>query len=193
MDYRGRAVKPRPSVVSAEEVASGAEVQGALEQLAFPDPSWFIAGGIHAKNGEWQTVVETQREKGGQVMEWIQEGVDITKFLTRFKGSFRGKHFDSDVPPKMYFANAAGCRPFIQLIEKTISERLCNGSIRVWGEVSVTDPPKVVMPLVVGPSKPRVFRCTVCESVDTGPAVYVRYVETSANNDTEGRIYDIDG
>ncbi len=53
-------------------------------------------------------VVVTQREKGGQVMEWIQEGVEITKFFTHFNGSFREKHFDGDVPPKMYFAMQQG-------------------------------------------------------------------------------------
>ncbi len=38
-----------------------------------------------------------------------------------------------------------------------------------------------------------VLGCMVCESVDTGPAVNFRYVETSANDDTEERVYDVKG
>ncbi len=155
VDYRGRAREPPAHVVSAECMAKGANILHALDSLAFPDPEVFIAGGLHGRLKQWQAIVSNS-EEGKQVLGWVSEGIDVRKFFRPFKGNFKGRHYDCDIPPKMSFPNANSCRDFVGLIEATIGERLKNGSIKVWGQVGQSEPPRVVMPLVVEPSKPRV-------------------------------------
>ena len=55
----------------------------------------------------------------------------------------------------MFFQNPTHCQPFAQFIAQTLEDRLRNGSLRLWGKIGECQLPKVVMPLVVEPSKPR--------------------------------------
>lgn len=45
-------------------------------------------------------VGKTDSEFGNvDVLKWIKHGVDIHEVFHHFKGNFKGKHFDSDIPP----------------------------------------------------------------------------------------------
>ena len=54
-------------------------------------------------------------------------------------------------PPRMCFPNSGACHPFKEFIK----DRICNGSINVVGCVGEVNPPHLVMPITVEPSKPR--------------------------------------
>ena len=77
------------------------------------------------------------------------------KFLTPFKGDFKGQHYNSKLPPFVEFSNNRLCETFDQFITETILERLRNGSISIWGKCGHCTPPHIVIPLTVEPKKPR--------------------------------------
>ncbi|KAL9956108.1 hypothetical protein ACROYT_G037537 [Oculina patagonica] len=52
-------------------------------------------------------------------------------------------------------SNNKSCLGFGDFISSTILERVKNGSLSVWGRVGEDDPPHLVMPLTIEPSKPR--------------------------------------
>ena len=89
------------------------------------------------------------------VRKWLCEGVDMYDFFRPFQGSYRGRNFDSDIPPAMYFANAPVCKEFVPFINETILKRIKEGSIELLGPVHAVDPPRCVNALSVEPSKPR--------------------------------------
>ena len=66
-----------------------------------------------------------------------------------------GKTYCCNLPPRMCFPNSGACHPFKEFITATIKDRICNGSINVVGRVGEVDPPHLVMPITVEPSKPR--------------------------------------
>ena len=47
------------------------------------------------------------------------------------------------------------CKHFSEFISKEIRNRVITGAVRVWGVVGVDDPPHLVLPLTVEPTKPR--------------------------------------
>jgi len=61
----------------------------------------------------------------------------------------------TDVPPKQYFPNADACKEHVAFISSELCERITTGSIKLLGRVGLCQPPKVIMPLTVEPSKPR--------------------------------------
>ena len=50
--------------------------------------------------------------------------------------------------------NNASCKPFVQFIQRTLLERMENGAVSLVGKVGVVEPPYLVLPLTVEPSKP---------------------------------------
>ena len=90
-----------------------------------------------------------------QCVEWIKNGIDVHNFMTPFHGKFEGIKYSSNTPPAKLFQNANNTKNFEQFISHTIIERLRSGAIRLWGEVSVVDPPHLVSPLTVESKKPR--------------------------------------
>ncbi len=156
VDYKGRGVPPEPPAHARGEVTAVMSIQGAktIENLAFRDPDYFIAGGLHKSREKW-TAILPDTEDGQDVLRWLEDRVDVTTFFRPFKGNFRGRNYNCDSPPKAYFANTMTCKQFTGFIQKTLTERLRNGSISIWGQVGTVCPPKVVMPLIVEPTKPR--------------------------------------
>ena len=59
------------------------------------------------------------------------------------------------MPPQKQFRNHVSCKNFNEFISNEIINRVRTGAFRVWGEVSVDEPPHLVLPLTVEPSKPR--------------------------------------
>lgn len=72
-----------------------------------------------------------------------------------FSGNLWGQTYDNDFPPARMFNNSARCYKFVDFITETIVERLKNGSIACFGKVGMFNPPHVVAPLTVEPTKPR--------------------------------------
>lgn len=149
----GRVPLPASHVPSAEEVLGGG-VQFDIKDLPLCDPRYFVPGQLHECIPGWEDIIDS--EFGNvDVLKWIKHGVDIHEFFHHFKGNFKGKHFDSDVPPKQYFKNASSCKQHVEFITRELCEKIASGSIRILGKVGCCQPPKVIMPLIVGPSKPR--------------------------------------
>jgi len=86
-------------------------------------------------------------EKRDFVLAIIENGVDVFDFFdffTPFNGTFQGKTYCSDLPPRMCLPNSVACHPFKEF-----------SSINVVGRVGEVEPPHLVMPITVEPNKPR--------------------------------------
>ena len=141
--------------VRAEEVL---ENSTSFDVSAIPlrEPNHFVAGQLHNGITEWDYIFkQNSNESSEMVRSWITHGIDVTKFFTHFQGNFKGQSYNSQVPPKRYFANASICKSYVPFIIKELNEGLRSGSIRFLGKVGECAPPKVIMPLKVEPSKPR--------------------------------------
>ena len=123
--------------------------------LAFPDPAVFVAGRLHCNLQEWKSIAASSSSPLSQVVfDWLQDKVQIQPFFRNFKGNFKGKHFDSASPPQRIFYNHKSCAPFAKFISDMILQRLSTSAISVWGKVGEVDPPHLVMPLTIEPTKP---------------------------------------
>ena len=74
---------------------------------------------------------------------------------TSSKGYFQGKYIDSAIPPRNIFPNARNCTNHEVFISSCVIDRVRNGSLLVHGKVSSTEPPHLIMPITVEPTKPR--------------------------------------
>ena len=81
--------------------------------------------------------------------------MSVFDFFKPFKGDFKGKSYDSQLPPKMFFENNKICNEYEDFISATILERIKNGSISIWGKQGECE--HLVMPLTIEPSKPRMY------------------------------------
>lgn len=68
---------------------------------------------------------------------------------------FQGCSYDSPIPPRIVFPNARNCQDQEGFISNCIIERVRNGSLLVLGKVGFVDPPHLVMPITIEPTKPR--------------------------------------
>ena len=81
--------------------------------------------------------------------------VSIFEYFQPFSGSFKGKQYCSDYPPSELFRNNMSCKPFADFVRSTLLDRLASGAISLIGKVGEVDPPHLVLPLTVEPTKPR--------------------------------------
>ena len=139
--------------VRAEQVLSGNNSYD-INKLPLRDPDAFVSGGVHNDVDEWRKVLSSG-VKDQEVLSYIEQGDDVTSFFKQFKVNFKGKSYDSDMPPRQYFPNSSSCKEFTSFIAAELLDRIKNGSIRVCGKVGECDMPKIIMPLTVEPSKPR--------------------------------------
>ena len=114
------------------------------------DSDRFIAGRLHVFPEKWSEIATNN-----EVLDWINNKVDITKFFSHFKGDFQGVNYDCSIPPPRVFQNSKSCRRFDSFVTREIQDRLRSGAISYVGPVETTAPPRVVSPLTVEPSKPR--------------------------------------
>ena len=56
---------------------------------------------------------------------------------------------------KCFFPNSNNCKQFVDFICNELCERIATGSIKLLGRVGNCPPPKIIMPLTIEPSKPR--------------------------------------
>ena len=69
-----------------------------LALLRFYDPSHFRAGNIHGKSYVWQNLISNSSCGEVDLLEIIREGVRLKHFFRPFRGNFKGKAYDSDIP-----------------------------------------------------------------------------------------------
>ena len=152
-NWEGVASGPAAPVPSPEAVSKLA-VKASVRDLRFRNPVCFRASNIHNFITRWEEVL-TGQEKRAEILSYLRDGVDVNSFFAPYKGDFQGKFYDSPIPPSACFPNSKSCEEFTDFISSTISQRLANGSISVWGKVGECTPPYLVMPLTVEATKPR--------------------------------------
>lgn len=99
---------------------------------------------------EWEKL-----DISGKLRDWLKDGVDVQKCIKPFNGNSKGKSYNSDKPPMMYMQNASACEKYQEFIVSELTTRLRNMSLQLLGKVGEVDPPHLVMPLTIEPSKPR--------------------------------------
>lgn len=144
---------PTLSLPRAEDVAAG-QAPSDIQVMAFRDSSYFVAGQIHHHQSEWDIVLP-HSDQGNMVRSWIAEGINVFSFFRPFKGNFRGNSYNSEEPLPNRFPNSASCNSYEAFVSKTLEEWIKCGAVRVLGKVGEVEPPRVIMPLTVEPSKPR--------------------------------------
>lgn len=97
---------PSPSihVLQAEDVLEGNN-DFDIKTLPLRDPNYFVSGQIHDNLRDWQQLLEGN-DQNGDVLKWLEHGVNVYDFFRHFKGKFKGRSYDSEIPPKQYFPNS---------------------------------------------------------------------------------------
>ena len=158
VDLGGVAAAPPPlnRLPSPADVLSGA-VRPDFGGLRLRDPTAFGCGNLHQFAHQWDTFMSGVKGYP-TVRPWIHGGLSIPSFFQHYKGEYKGRFFDSVVPPAMYFQNdAVRCEEFKDFIATTIMQRLKEGSIKWLGRVGVDPPPRVINAVSVEPTKPRLI------------------------------------
>ena len=158
VDLQGRPASPPPlnRLPSPADVLSGSSLPD-FENLRLRNPQTFRCGMLHQYAHQWDSFMTGVR--GYDVIRpWIHRGVSLPDFFQHYKGEYKGRSFDSVIPPPMYFQNDNDrvCQ-FTDFVGKTILTRLAEGSIKYLGRVGVDPPPRVVNALSVEPTKPRLI------------------------------------
>lgn len=150
VNVNGEVVQPSSRVIVSAEDVVNSKLSVSLCKLPLRDPDSFVTGGIHDCLQEWEKL-----DISGKLRDWLKDGVDVQKFIKPFNGNSKGKSYNSDKPPMMYMQNASACEKYQEFIVSELTTRLRNGSLQLLGKVGKVDPPHMVMPLTIEPSKPR--------------------------------------
>ena len=81
--------------------------------------------------------------------------MNISDFFVPFKGDFQWKFYNPATPPAAFFPKSKSSLDFEEFISSTILDRGKNCSLLVWEKVGSVQPPHLVLPITVEPSKPR--------------------------------------
>ena len=152
-DWKGEpqgVVTPVPSV----HMVSTLKAKASPSFLSFRNPDAFVAVEMHRHVHKWKAIL-AQHPKQDEILSYIKYKINVRDFFIRFRGDFQGTFYDSPCPPRAEFSNNKSCLGFEDFISSTILERVKNGSLSVWGRIGEVEPPHLVMPLSVEPSKPR--------------------------------------
>ncbi|MES9881504.1 MAG: reverse transcriptase domain-containing protein [Sedimenticola sp.] len=144
-----------PVSVTAEAVLKD-NIAFDVNVLPVRDPNVFVAGQLHTCSSEWSKIlISNSDHTSATVGSWISHGINVHDFFAHFKGNFKGKAYDCDMPPKQYFPNSNMCKDHVDFIMGQICENIRSGAVSILGNVGTCTPPKVIMPLTVEASKPR--------------------------------------
>ena len=113
-----------------------------------------MARKIHHYYSIWEKILDGYHKRD-EVLNYISNGVSVFYFFQHFKGEYTARFYDSDLPPQTIFPNNPICSQFQEFISSSLIERVRNGSISIWGKEGQCQPPHLVMPITVEPSKPR--------------------------------------
>ena len=135
---------------------SRGEALGDVGDLLFRDPEHFRAGELHEHVDSWKEIVTGDPTfHQSEVLSWIEGKVSVFPFFQHFSGVFKGESYDSDLPPGKAFLNNVSCKLFVKFIQQTLLDRLETGAVSLLGKVGEVQPPHLVLPLTVEPTKPR--------------------------------------
>ena len=128
-----------------------------LAQLRFRNLDSFHAGNLHNHVDFWENLIFSTGHSCPKVslLQIIREGEKVYDFFRHFKGNFKGRRYDSAIPPVCVFPNSPSCRQSCDFIASTVLDWVSQGVIKVHGVVGVCSPPHLVLPLTVEPTKPR--------------------------------------
>ena len=88
-----------------------------------------------------------------EVSSRIEGKVSVFPFFQHSAGVLKGESYDSDLPPGKAFLNNVSCKPFLKFIQQTLLDRLETGAVSLLGKVGEVQPPNLVLPLTVEPTK----------------------------------------
>ena len=103
-DFEGEPSDPanQKPLSSIQEVMQGFLKPSASDVL-FRNPGSFVAGNVHNHYDTWETILKGYH-KQEEVLDYIANGVSVQSFLKPFKGTFKGKPYDSKAPPANYIS-----------------------------------------------------------------------------------------
>ena len=122
--------------------------------LSFRNPDVFVAGELHRHVHKCEEIL-AQHPKQDEILSYIKYKINVRDFFICFREDFQGTFYDSPCLPRAEFSNNKSSLGLEDFISSTILERVKNGSLLVWGRIGEVEPPHLVMPLTVKPSKPR--------------------------------------
>ena len=134
-------------------MVSGGLAFASPSMLRFRKPENFVPGNLSECLPHWEVVLKDY-PKAAEIFRYVSQGVYVQEFFVPFNGTYRGRSYNTNVPPRMSFPNSFSCNNFRDFASQTILERVANGSLLVWGEVGKVDPPHLVMPITVEPGQP---------------------------------------
>ena len=70
--------------------------------LRFRNPEKFISGNLSGCLPHWKLVLKDY-PKASEIFRYVSEGVRVQEFFVPFKGTFRGRSYNADVPPVCCF------------------------------------------------------------------------------------------
>ena len=149
---RGKASRCRPEPFALHGFQGNRSCHS--QDVFFRDPSSFVAGELSCHQSYWKFIL-SEHPKKDEILSYIVCGVNISDFFVPFKGDFQGKFYNCATPPAAFFPNSKSCLDFEEFISSTILDRVKNGSLLVWGKVGSVQPPHLVLPITVEPTKPR--------------------------------------
>lgn len=153
----GEGPQPPPGAVHFEKVLQDQSLIN-FDKLFLRDPEHFVAGELHNHVPDWNFLLQALDGSSlpcSEILGWLKHGVDVKDFFQHFKGTFKGEFFDSDEPPVRYFNNSPSCRQFASFVASQLENNIRNGAISLVGRVGECEMPKLIMPLTVEPTKPR--------------------------------------
>ena len=154
-DYEGRpsALATQRPLDSIMGVESGT-FKASAKDVFFRDTDYFVAAELRNLYDVWDYILQGYYKRD-EILKYIKHGVSVHDIFQPFKGEFKGKFYDSPSPPKIFLENNKICSQFEEFISSTILERVQNGSLSIWGKEGECNPPHLVMPITIEPSKPR--------------------------------------
>jgi hypothetical protein len=144
------------------------KTHASVRDISFPDPNDFVAGCVNRERLDfWQDILAySPQSERTLILDWIQNGVDITRFFKPFTGTYRGKRYvNVPSPPHKVFKNypvTQGTQFGEWVLQTVLEEERQGARIRVGRVDDPSTPiPHIVSPTGVEPSKPRkVDDCT---------------------------------
>jgi hypothetical protein len=114
-----------------------------ITTLRFRDPDDFHAGHLHAHALFWEPLIDNYGSLSSALdfKQVIQEGVRVEQFFQHFKGSFKGKDYDSPTPPALILHNSPSCSKFHPFVSATLLDWVAAGVLTFQGSLGECVPP----------------------------------------------------
>ena len=104
--------KPSSSAIQ-KPLSFISEVTSGVTKVSVED-DYFITAEVHNQYHMWEQILHGFHKK--EVLKYISKGMSVFNFFKPFKGDFKGKSYDSQLPPKMFFKNNKICNEYEDLL-----------------------------------------------------------------------------